>query len=217
VGKKRVDKVILRDGRVFETDMLIVAVGVIPNTELARDTPIKVNRGIVVNRKMETSVKDIYACGDCAEIYDFIFGANRVLPLWPTAYIGGRIAGFNMCGVEREYNFATAMNAMHFFDYYIINAGLNIPNDSEEFEILNRLEGENYRKFAIKDGKIAGLIIAGKVDRAGIFLRLMREGVDVTDFKEKLLKDDFSYLDIPESVRWELLEGDVKLGVVYEL
>lgn len=166
---------------------------------------------------METSVKDVYACGDCAEIYDFIFGANRVLPLWPTAYVGGRIAGFNMCGTEREYNLATSMNAMHFFDYYIINAGLNVPNDSDEFEILKKLDNGNYRKFAIKDGRIAGFIIAGEVGRAGIFLKLMRESVDVTSFKEKLLKDDFSYLDIPEPLRWELLEDKVKLGVVYEL
>jgi NAD(P)H-nitrite reductase large subunit len=217
VGDEKVERIILRDGREIETDMLIIAVGVVPNTELAKNTPIKVNRGIVVNKRMETSVKDVYACGDCAEIYDFIFGANRVLPLWPTAYVGGRIAGFNMCGTEREYNLATSMNAMHFFDYYIINAGLNVPNDSDEFEILKKLDNGNYRKFAIKDGRIAGFIIAGEVGRAGIFLKLMRESVDVTSFKEKLLKDDFSYLDIPEPLRWELLEDKVKLGVVYEL
>ncbi|WP_290597817.1 MULTISPECIES: NAD(P)/FAD-dependent oxidoreductase [unclassified Archaeoglobus] len=217
VGDERVEKVVLRDGRELETDMLIVAVGVVPNVEIVKDTPIKVNRGIVVNRKMETSVKDVYACGDCAEIYDFIFGANRVLPLWPTAYTGGRIAGFNMLGEEREYTLATSMNAMHFFDYYIINAGLNVPNDSEEFEVIYKQEGDSYRKFALKDGRIAGFIIAGKMERAGIFLRLMEEEIDVSPFKDKLLKDDFGYIDIPEPIRWELLEEKVKLGVVREI
>ncbi|WP_202318804.1 NAD(P)/FAD-dependent oxidoreductase [Archaeoglobus neptunius] len=217
VGEERVEKVILRDGREIDTDMLIVAVGVVPNTEVVKDTPIKVNRGIVVNRKMETSVKDVYACGDCAEIYDFVFGSNRVLPLWPTAYTGGRIAGFNMVGREREYNLATSMNAMHFFDYYIINAGLNVPNDSEEFEVIYRLEGDSYRKFALKDGRIAGFIIAGKMERAGIFLKLMEEGIDVSAFKDKLLKENFGFIDIPEPVRWKLLEDKVKLGVVREL
>ncbi len=217
VGDKRVEKVVLRDGRELELDMLIVAVGVVPNTDVVKDTPIEVNRGIVVNRKMETSVRDVYACGDCAEIYDFVLGANRVLPLWPTAYMGGRIAGFNMVGEEREYTLATSMNAMHFFDYYIINAGLNVPNDSEEFEVIYRLDGDSYRKFALKDGKIAGFIIAGKMERAGIFLKLMEEEVDVSDFKDALLKDDFGYLDIPEPVRWELIEDKVKLGVVREI
>ncbi len=217
VGEERVERVVLKDGRELELDMLIVAVGVIPNTDVVKGTPIKVNRGIVVNRKMETSVKDVYACGDCAEIYDFLLGANRVLPLWPTAYTGGRIAGFNMVGEEREYTLATSMNAMHFFDYYIINAGLNVPNDSEEFEVIYRLDGDNYRKFALKDGKIAGFIIAGKMERAGIFLKMMEEEIDVSAFKDALLKDDFGYLDIPEPMRWELIEDKVKLGVVREI
>lgn len=217
VGDSKVEKVVLKDGREIDTDMLIVAVGVIPNTDVVEGTPIEVRRGIVVNKKMETSVKDIYACGDCAEIYDFVFGANRVLPLWPTAYTGGRIAGFNMAGEEREYTLATSMNAMHFFDYYIINAGLNVPNDSEEFEVIYSLEGEKYRKFALKNGRIAGFIIAGKMERAGIFLKLMEEEVDVSPFKEKLLKEDFGYVDIPEPVRWILLEEKIKLGVVREI
>ncbi len=216
VGDERVEKVILKDGREIETDMLIIAVGVIPNTEVVKNTPIKVNRGILVNKRMETSVKDVYACGDCAEIYDFVLGENRVLPLWPTAYTGGRIAGFNMCGIEREYTLATSMNAMHFFDYYIITAGLNVPNDSKEFEVIYKLNGDNYKKFALKGGKIAGFIIAGKLERAGIFLRLMEEEIDVNSFKDKLLKDNFGYLDLPEDLRWELLEEKVKLGVVRE-
>jgi len=105
---------------------------------------------------------------------------------------------------------------MHFFDYYIINAGLNVPNDSEEFEVIYSLE-RKIRKFALKNGRIAGFIIAGKMERAGIFLKLMEEEVDVSPFKEKLLKEDFGYVDIPEPVRWILLEEKVKLGVVREI
>ncbi|MDF2954847.1 NAD(P)/FAD-dependent oxidoreductase [Candidatus Alkanophaga liquidiphilum] len=218
VGEKEVERVILKDGSELPTDLLILAVGVRPNTEVVRDTPIKVNRGIVVDKYMETSVKGIYACGDCAEIYDFVFGANRVLLLWPTAYVGGRIAGFNMCGVRRELTHATSMNAMHFFDFYIVSAGLNVPNDSDEFEVIYKLDEERkiYRKFALKDGEIAGFILAGKVDRAGIFLKLMKEGVKVTGFKDKLLKEDFGYVDLSEEIRWDLLADKVKLGVVYE-
>ena len=218
VGEEEVEKVILKDGSELPTDLLILAVGVRPNTEVVRDTPIKVNRGIVVNKHMETSVEGIYACGDCAEIYDFVFGANRVLPLWPTAYVGGRVAGFNMCGRRREYTYATSMNAMHFFDLYIVSAGLNVPNDSDEFEILYTLDERRriYRKFALKDGQIAGFILAGRVDRAGILLKLMKEGVNVSEFKDRLLKEDFGYADLPEEIRWELLGDKVKLGVVYE-
>lgn len=89
-GDKEIEKLLLSDGKELECDMLIVAVGVIPNVDLVKNTDIKINRGIVVNKHMQTSVKDVYAAGDYAEIYDFIFGANRVLPLWPTAYVGGK-------------------------------------------------------------------------------------------------------------------------------
>ena len=72
VGEEEVEKVILKDGSELPTDLLILAVGVRPNTEVVRDTLIKVNRGIVVNKYMETSVEGIYACGDCAEILSLI-------------------------------------------------------------------------------------------------------------------------------------------------
>lgn len=214
-GEEEIEKVILRDGREIETDMLVIAVGVIPNTDIVRGTPVEVNRGIVVNSKMETSVKDIYACGDCAEIHDSILGVRRVIPLWPVAYLGGRVAGFNMCGIEREISFVTSMNAMHFFDYYIITAGVN-TDDEENFEILRKLEGENYRKIILKDGRISGFILAGKISRAGILLKLMKEKTDVSSFKEELLDDDFGFLKIPPELRWSLLAEKVKLGVVYE-
>lgn len=57
VGDSKVEKVVLKDGREIETDMLIVAVGVIPNTDVVEGTPIEVRRGIVVNKKMETSIR----------------------------------------------------------------------------------------------------------------------------------------------------------------
>ena len=218
-GEDKVEKVLLSNGETLECDMLIVAVGVVPNVDLVKDTEIKINRGIVVDKYMQTSVKDVYAAGDCAEIYDFVFGDNRVLPLWPTAYVGGRIAAFNMVGIEREYTHATSMNSMHFYDMYIINAGLNVPNDSTEFEILNLFDENSkvYKKFALKDGRIAGMILVNEVERAGIYLNLMRNYVDVSPFKNKLLKSDFGFLDLPEDVKLDLLEGEIKLGVVYEL
>ncbi|MEM2327728.1 MAG: NAD(P)/FAD-dependent oxidoreductase, partial [Archaeoglobaceae archaeon] len=124
---------------------------------------------------------------------------------------GGRIAGFNMSGIPRDLSFVTAMNSMHFFDYYIITAGLS---NSEDGEVISRLEGENYRRFVLRDGKIVGFIIAGKVGRAGIFTRLMEEELDVSGFKDKLLNDNFGYVDIPEAIRWNLLKEKVKFGVV---
>lgn len=124
-----------------------------------------------------------------------------------------KIAAFNMAGIEREYTHATSMNAMHFYNVYIINAGLNVPNDSKEFEIIKKFDKENkiYKKFALKDGKIAGVILVNEVERAGIYLNLIKNDVDVSPFKDKLLKSN-SFTDLPEEIKLDLLEGEIKLG-----
>jgi NAD(P)H-nitrite reductase large subunit len=214
-----VKSVTLTDGTRLDCDFMIVAVGVVPRIELVKDTAVKVNRGILVNKRMETSVKDVYAAGDCAEIYDFVIDDRRLLPLWPNAYYGGRIAAINMLGEEAEFEWGTSMNAMHFFDLYIINAGLNITDEIAEregYEILMKFEPEKriYRRLAVKDGLIKGLIFVGKVERAGIYLNLMRRRIAVDEFKDRLLDYDFGYTKLPESVRWDLLKNEVILGII---
>ncbi|MFP3909407.1 MAG: NAD(P)/FAD-dependent oxidoreductase [Archaeoglobaceae archaeon] len=219
LGEDQVEGVILQDGTEIPADMLVAGIGVRPRIGLVKDTEVEVNRGIVVDKRMQTSVEDVYACGDCAEVYDFLAEDNRPLPLWPIAYKGGRIAAYNMCGIDREYDQATAMNAMHFFGYYIINAGLNVTEEDEDkYEVIKKFDEDNrvYRKFVLYNGKIVGMILAGEVDRAGVILNLMRNGVDVSSFKERLLDNHFGYADMPEDVRWRLLHDDVVLGVVRE-
>ena len=214
-----IKNVILTDGTQLDCDFIIVAVGVVPRIELVKDTEVEVNRGILVDKRMQTSIKDVYAAGDCAEIYDFLIDDRRLLPLWPNAYYGGRIAAINMLGEEAEFEWGTSMNAMHFFDLYIINAGLNVTDEiaeKEGYEVLVRFEPDRriYRRLALKDGVIKGLIFVGRVERAGIYLNLMRRKIVVDEFKEMLLDYDFGYSKLPESVRWNLLQNEVILGII---
>lgn len=217
-GSDYVEKVTLTDGTVLPCDLLIVGVGVAPRVELVEGTEIEIARGIVVNKKMQTSVPDVYACGDCASIYDFIKGEIRPLPLWPNAYAGGRVAAFNMAGIEREYTWGTSMNSMHFFDVNIINAGLNVAGSGNyEGNIIKKLneEKKTYRKFILnQEGHIQGFILVGEVARAGIFLNLMRKKVDIRGFQEELMDESFGYKNMPGELRWQLLKDDVILGVV---
>ena len=107
MGKKdnenEVGAIVLDDGEVISCDMIVLAIGVTPSHELVLGTKVRINRGIVVDKSMQTSVPDVYACGDVSESYDFISCENRILPQWPIAYLGGRIAGYNMAGKEAEY------------------------------------------------------------------------------------------------------------------
>ncbi len=202
----RIKSVILDNGEGIDCGLLIIAIGVRPRIELVRGTPIRTERGIVVDKHMRTSVPGIYACGDCAEVYDFIADDFRLTPLWPTAHVGGRVAGSNMAGVEKEYVWGTGMNAVDFFGFPVISAGLiNMP-EGEELEVLTKLNTDRriYKKFLLRDGLVAGMILVNEVDRAGVVLGLMRKKVDVTRFKDDLLREDFGAIYLPSELRREI-------------
>ena len=204
--------VILDDGTRMECDMVVVAVGVIPRTELAAQTDLKLNRGILVDRYMQTSVPNVYACGDVAEAYDFINKTNRVLALWPVARIGGRIAGYNMAGQKCEYPGATAMSAFNYFGVPIISVGLTtLDEGTEGFEtlILHNKEKNVYRKIVLKDETIVGMTLVGDVESAGTIFNLMKNRINVERFKQRLIADDYSLASLPEALRKQILLGNV--------
>ncbi len=212
-GRKEEDDavggVVLDNGTAIECDMVVVAVGVIPRTELAAQADLKLKRGILVDRFMQTSDPNVYACGDVAEAYDFVINTNRVLALWPVARIGGRVAGYNMAGQKNEYPGATAMSALNYFGVPIISVGLTAIDEAAGCEALVYYDREKrvYRKIIIKDGKIAGMIFVGDVERAGTLFHLMKNRIQVEGFKQKLVADDFSLASLPETLRKHILLG----------
>jgi NAD(P)H-nitrite reductase large subunit len=194
-----VSGVSLDDGRVLTCEMVIIAIGVRPRLEAVAASGIKINRGIVVDRRMVTSAPDIYACGDVAEAHDFVYGENRLTPVWPNAYEGGRTAGLNMAGKEAEYPGGTAMNSLKYFGVYIASAGMVAPPDDSYETLVNRYDGI-YRKLIIKKGKLTGMVFAGDIEKSGIVYNLMKDGVNVSRFKEALVADDFGLASLPERI-----------------
>jgi NAD(P)H-nitrite reductase large subunit len=194
-----VDSVTLDDGRVIPCGMVILAIGVRPRLEAAASAGLKINRGIVVDRHMESSVAGIYACGDAAETYDFIYGENRLTPVWPNAYEGGFTAGLNMAEQPAEYTGGTSMNAMKYFGVNIVSAGLvKAPGDG--YETVTSRQNGNYRKVIIRNGKLAGMIYAGDIEKSGIIYNLMKDRIDVTGFKQALVAEDFGLAALPETI-----------------
>jgi NAD(P)H-nitrite reductase large subunit len=201
----KVTGVLLDKGERIECEMVIVAIGVRPRIELAKDTPIKLNRGIIVDKHMRTTVPNVYSCGDCAEVYDFILDNYRLTPLWPTAHVGGRIAGFNMAGIDKEYVWGTGMNSVDFFGFPVISAGFINPPEGQDMEVLIKSDPDKmiYKKFLIKDNRIVGMIFVNEVDRAGVILGLMRDKADITPFKSDILLEDFGPIYLPNALRQE--------------
>jgi NAD(P)H-nitrite reductase large subunit len=198
-----VSGVTLDDGRSIACDMVVIAIGVRPRLELAANG-VKTGRGIIVDRRMKTSVPGVYACGDVSQAYDFVYGENRLTPVWPNAYIGGRVAGLNMAGKKAEYGGGTAMNALKYFGVNIVSAGMVSPPD-DSYQVLIKRGGGIYKKVILKDGLVTGLVFAGDIEKAGIIYNLMKDKIKVEAFKETLVADDFGLASLPEAIWREKL------------
>jgi NAD(P)H-nitrite reductase large subunit len=196
---EKISSVTLDDGRVIPCRLVIVAIGVTPRTELAASGGIEVNRGISVDSSMATSQPDIYACGDVAETYDFVYGENRLNPIWPSAYLGGRVAGFNMAGVPTIYQGSTVMNTMKYFGVDIASAGITVPPD-DSYRVFSHRNCDIYRKVVIKDNCVVGMVFAGDIEKSGIIFNLIKERLDVSQFCELLTTDDFGLTCLPEEL-----------------
>ncbi|MBR5381618.1 MAG: NAD(P)/FAD-dependent oxidoreductase [Oscillospiraceae bacterium] len=173
---------VMKSGEVVFFDILVLAVGVRANTALVKEAGGEVNRGIVVNGKMETSIPDIYAAGDCAEGYDVSLGQNRVLAILPNAYMQGRAAGVNMAGGDETYDKGMPMNSIGFFGLHAMTAG---TYDGEMYE--EKDEGSLKRLFT-KDDTLRGFILIGLEERAGIYTSLIRERTPLSSLNFEILK-----------------------------
>lgn len=194
-----VSSVTLNNGSQIPCNLVIIAIGVLPRTELVADSGIKINRGIVVDCHMATSSPDVYACGDVAEAYDIAYGECRLTPIWPNAYLGGRIAGFNMAGRATEYPGGTAMNSLKYFGLNIVSAGVvNPPDDS--YEVLSQSHNGAYRKVILKDGLVVGLVFVGNIEKSGIIFNLIREQIHVDGLKQVLVAEDFGLASLPDEI-----------------
>ncbi len=206
-GESGVDGVVLDNGDEIPCDLVIFAIGVIPRIDAVADSSIKRNRGIVVDSSMATSAPNVYACGDVAEAYDYVLDINRLTPIWPNAYIGGRTAGYNMAGKNVQYPGGTGMNSMKYFGLAIVSAGLMNPEDRPGYEVISDIRPDQgiYKKVILRDDVIVGFTFVNDIEKMGILCGLMRDRVKVGNFKNSLIADEFSFISLPRELRKERL------------
>ncbi len=202
------NSVILNDGTELHCDILIMAVGVRPNTSLARDAGIKTNRGIVVDTDMQTSVKDIYAAGDCVESLDILSNQNKILALWPNAYTQGKIAGSNMSGVVKSFNGAFPLNAIGFFGLHLISAGI-IDGNKDEYKtyIKEDKEAHKLKKLVIKGDNLAGFALINTNERAGIYTSLINDKIPLSSLNYDITKQEIGLNIFSKKTREDKLFG----------
>ncbi|GAA0238955.1 FAD-dependent oxidoreductase [Metaclostridioides mangenotii] len=165
--------VVFKDGNKIDCDMVVFSIGVRSNIGIAKDTSLDVERGIVVNRNMKTSVDNIFACGDVAQI------ENAVLAIWPTAIEMGRIAGANACGDEIEFENESYPVSLDAMEAKVFTLG-NIQNYDGELSLKDP-KNKIYKKLFMKDDKLVGAILINDMSSTVKVMRLMGQGANTNE------------------------------------
>ncbi|MBU1611451.1 MAG: FAD-dependent oxidoreductase [Proteobacteria bacterium] len=198
----RVVAVQCTDGMILDTEAVIIAIGVVPNYDIAKNAGLTVDRGIKVNDYMTTSAKDVYAAGDVAQALDFLAGDDRVVPIWTNAYNQGYCAGKNMAGAATSYKGGLAMNSISFYGLPTVSVGtVNPPENDESYIIEATLDEKkhSYRKLVFKDDKLEGYVLVGDIDQAGLYTAFIKFRFPIKDeMKKQLLIGDPDVLMWPD-------------------
>jgi len=211
----RVNEIVLSSDEKILTDLVIISIGVRPNGDLVKDMPIKHKNGIIVNQYMETNVQNIFAAGDCCAAKDLFAEKNRLIAIWPIAVKQGRIAGYNLSSKKTLYPGGFPMNSVELCGIPVMSVGMSDPKniDCEIFEEF-KPNKSIYKKMIIRDNQLKGFILVGDIDRAGIYTGLIRNAINISSIKNKLLKNNFGLLNLPETYRKDLItEKEVSINV----
>lgn len=199
------DSAKLTNGEKIDFDMVILAVGVRPNTELIEHAGGKVDRGIVTDNKQAVEgLADVYAAGDCTRSHDITSDSEKIIAILPNAFMQGNVAGKNMAGGDAAFENAFPMNAIGFMGLHIISAG------TYSGEVYSEIEGESYKKLFIEDNRLKGFILMGdKIKNAGIYTTLIREKLPLDSVDFELIKKKPSMMAFSAERRKEKLGGVV--------
>ena len=168
----------MQSGETVAFDVLVIAVGVRPDTALAAGAGCAVRRGVLVGETLRTSLPDIWAAGDCTECFDLSAGAQGVLAVLPAAAMQGECAGANMAGGRNVFDRGFKLNSIGFFGLHIMSAGTYTDL------VYSEVTETGCKKLFARDGVLTGFILVGDVARAGIYTALIRERtpLDTIDF-----------------------------------
>ncbi|MBI4289363.1 MAG: NAD(P)/FAD-dependent oxidoreductase [Chloroflexi bacterium] len=185
--------VVTDNGQELPCDLLVAAVGVRPNLELARQIGARVDRGVIVDSNLRTSVPDVYAAGDLVQLVDLATGQDFVSGTWTNAVDMGNCAGSNVVGVPRKYAGSFFIqNAVEIAGVPTIAVGA-IHGQDPHHEVHARQWDGVYHKFVFLGNRLVGMLLIGDVDKAGIYRALIREGADISTIKDKIVSRTLNY------------------------
>ncbi len=203
-GEKFVHSLQLSDGRSQPADLVILATGIRPETDFARSGGVQLGQSgaIAVNDRMQTNIRDVYACGDCAEVRDRVTGKMVYIPLGTTANKQGRTAGDNATGQPVHFAGIVGTAAVKIFDLEIARSGLTLSEAQNHFQDATAVEIQSHSRasyypggkkltvrliFSKLNGRLYGAQLAGEegaAKRIDVIATLLHDKKSIFDLSE---------------------------------
>lgn len=179
-GKDRVEAVELADGTAIPADLVVVAIGVRPNIDVANAAGIATNRGIVVDDHMASDDPSIFAIGECAEHRGQVYG------LVEPAYQQACVLAARLAGTEAGYAGSLLSTNLKVSGVGVFSAGEFEAGDGAEIVVLRDRSSGVYRKFVLRQGRLAGCVLVGDTSGALFYLGLIRSQQDISPIRADL-------------------------------
>lgn len=181
LGESEVEAVLLEDGTIYAADLVVMAVGIRPETRLATDAGLHVERGIVVNDQMVTSDPDIVALGECVEHQSIVYGL--VAPLYEMA----KVAAKTLACERAAFAPVKTATQLKVTGVNLYSAGDFAPGDDREEIVLRDAAAGVYKRVVLKDDKILGAVLYGDTGDGAWFFDILRRGQDITAMRDTLI------------------------------
>lgn len=182
LGPSRVRAVALDDGTELQADIVVMAVGIRPNLDLAKDAGLDVNRGILVDPSMRTSDPDIFAVGECVEAGGQCFGL--VAPLYEQA---GVVAAHLAGDTEPAFVPSATATKLKVTGVNLFSAGDFAEGPDREEIVLRDAAKSVYKRLVIEDDTLVGVVMYGDTADGSWFFDLIKKHADISDLRETLI------------------------------
>jgi nitrite reductase (NADH) large subunit len=179
LGDEDVAEVRLADGAELPADTVVLAVGVRPNSYLARQSGLDVGKGVLVDDRMQTSDPRILAAGDVTEHRGVVYG------LWPSAYAQGAVAGGNAVGAALEFPGLPLSNRLKVLDVDLFSIGDFDPKDGS-YHVVEQQRDGIYQRLVCRDGQLVGANLFGDTSCSGEIKTAVEEGTQLRELPSVL-------------------------------
>jgi NAD(P)H-nitrite reductase large subunit len=194
-GDGRVRSVITNKGEEISCQFVGLTAGVYPNTDVVRNSPIEINRGVLVNEFLETNVPQVYAAGDCVEFRTVKPRHPKIEQLWYTGRMQGETLAKTICGERTAYDRGIWFNSAKFFDIEYQTYGFvnNIPIEGEASLYWEHTDGRHAIRivFSSEDHSVIGFNLLGIRFRQNVCQRWIRERRSIHYVMENLSQANF--------------------------